>query len=197
MNNIGRRKRNAKTNHPKIPSKQKQAIKLKQKLIFLSISISSKSFLKAHIVSSSIIAMGGAQALSLDNKSGGSISAATYESMGLEEYEIGEKGAPRIVWVVGSVLEKVIKKNEKMMKGWKHKDVIITAFHGTRPPSLSVHQYIDRIFRYSSCSPACFVVAYVYLERFLSRTAGFLTSLNVHRLLITSIMLAAKFLDDE
>nr|GMD45336.1 cyclin-P3-1-like isoform X2 [Ipomoea batatas] len=106
--------------------------------------------------------MGGAQALSLD-KSSRHVSAATsYENMGLEEYEIGEKGAPRIV-----------------------------------APSLGVHQYIDRIFRYSSCSPACFVVAYIYLERFLSQTAGFLTSLNVHRLLITSIMLAAKFLDDD
>nr|GLL37269.1 cyclin-U1-1 [Ipomoea trifida] len=78
------------------------------------------------------------------------------------------------------------------------KDAVkITAFHGARAPSLGVHQYIDRIFRYSSCSPACFVVAYIYLERFLSQTAGFLTSLNVHRLLITSIMLAAKFLDDD
>nr|GMD43719.1 cyclin-P3-1-like [Ipomoea batatas] len=141
--------------------------------------------------------MGGAQALSLD-KSSRNVSAATsYENMGLEEYEIGEKGAPRIVWVVGSVVERMIKKNEKMMKGWKQKDVKITAFHGARAPSLGVHQYIDRIFRYSSCSPACFVVAYIYLERFLSQTAGFLTSLNVHRLSITSIMLAAKFLDDD
>ncbi|VFQ98744.1 unnamed protein product [Cuscuta campestris] len=90
-------------------------------------------------------------------------------------------------------------KNNKA--AWKkNKDntynLLVAVFHGSRAPSLTVHQYLDRIFRYSDCSPACFVVAYIYLDRFVARTGAVLTSLNVHRLLITSVMLAAKFLDD-
>ncbi|PHT41350.1 Cyclin-U4-1 [Capsicum baccatum] len=46
-------------------------------------------------------------------------------------------------------------------------------------------------------SSSLFVVAYVYLERFLNLTGCLLTSLNVHRLLITSIMLDIKFVDDD
>ncbi|PHU10109.1 Cyclin-U4-1 [Capsicum chinense] len=60
-----------------------------------------------------------------------------------------------------------------------------------------VQQYIERIFKYSDCSPSLFVVAYVYLERFLNLTGCLLTSLNVHRLLITSIMLDVKFVDND
>ncbi|CAI5486483.1 unnamed protein product [Closterium sp. Naga37s-1] len=45
--------------------------------------------------------------------------------------------------------------------------------------------------------PACFVVAYAYIDRILQEHDDMvITSLNVHRLLITCIMVAAKFLDD-
>lgn len=71
-----------------------------------------------------------------------------------------------------------------------------TMFHGLRAPTLSIRCYIDRIFKYFGCSPSCFVIANIYVDRFLKCTEIQLTSLNVHRLLITSIMLAAKFIDD-
>ncbi|XP_044483848.1 cyclin-P3-1-like [Mangifera indica] len=105
-------------------------------------------------------------------------------------------GTPRVVSVVSSVLERAIQKNESLLQASKKKDVV-AIFHGSRVPSLSIRQYIERIFKYSSCSPSCFVVAYIYIDRFLQQLNAYLTSLNVHRLLITSIMIAAKFIDDE
>lgn len=103
---------------------------------------------------------------------------------------------PRVLSVVSSVFERSIRKNEKLIKGSKMKDVI-TMFHASEVPALSIRRYIERIFKYSRCSPSCFVVAYIYIERFLQRRGICLTSLNIHRLLITSIMVAAKFMDDE
>ncbi|VVA12707.1 PREDICTED: cyclin-P3-1 [Prunus dulcis] len=103
---------------------------------------------------------------------------------------------PRVLSVVSSVFERSIRKNEKLIRRSKMKDVI-TMFHASEVPALSIRRYIERIFKYSSCSPSCFVVAYIYIERFLQRTGICLTSLNIHRLLITSIMVAAKFMDDE
>ncbi|KAF7804753.1 cyclin-P3-1 [Senna tora] len=73
---------------------------------------------------------------------------------------------------------------------------VVTVFHGLTAPTLTVANYIDRIFKYSACSPSCFVLAHIYIDRFLHLTHLKLTSLNVHRLLITTIMLAAKFMDD-
>ncbi|CDP15519.1 unnamed protein product [Coffea canephora] len=115
---------------------------------------------------------------------------------GGEEYDNGTLEPPRILAILASTLEKSILKNEKLLKATNVKDVI-TIFHGLRAPELSIRRYIERIFKYANCSPSCFVVAYIYMERFLHQTNGYLTSLNAHRLLITCFMLAAKFVEDE
>ena len=114
----------------------------------------------------------------------------------LEEYEKSVSGTPRILLILSSVLERTIIKNEKLLKVSKKKDAV-TIFHGMKAPILSIQQYVERIFKYCKCSPSCFVVAYIYIEKFLQRTDAYLTALNVHRILITSIMVAAKFMDDE
>ncbi|KAH9689197.1 Cyclin-P3-1 [Citrus sinensis] len=104
--------------------------------------------------------------------------------------------SPRVLSILSSVLERSIQKNESSSKASKKKEVV-TIFHCLQAPSLSIRQYIERIFKYSRCSPSCFVVAYIYLDRFLQQINGCLTRLNVHRLLITSFLVAAKFVDDE
>jgi len=103
-------------------------------------------------------------------------------------------GIPRVLSLLSSLLERSVQKNENLLEATQIKDV--TIFHGLRAPTLSIRQYIDRIFKYSGCSPSCFVVAHIYVDRFIQSTEVHLTSLNVHRLLITSLMLAAKFIDD-
>lgn len=73
----------------------------------------------------------------------------------------------------------------------------ISAFHGLTRPTISIQTYLERIFKYANCSPSCYVVAYVYLDRFTQQQPALsVNSFNVHRLLITSVMLAAKFMDD-
>ncbi|KAI4369401.1 hypothetical protein MLD38_017843 [Melastoma candidum] len=103
---------------------------------------------------------------------------------------------PQILLHLSSYLEKSIRKNEKSFRASKTKDVV-TIFHGTRAPSMSIKLYLERIYKYSGCSTSCFVIAYVYINRLLHRTQGWLTSLNIHRLLITGTLIASKFIDDK
>ncbi|CAK7340723.1 unnamed protein product [Dovyalis caffra] len=117
----------------------------------------------------------------------------TYMALGL--LDGGVSGTPRVLLLIASVLEKSVQKNEKLLNASRRKDTV-TLFHGSRSPSLSIGEYMERIFKYSRCSSSCFVVAYIYINKFLQRTDAYLTSLNAHRLLISSIMVAAKFLDD-
>uniref|UniRef100_A0A2P2L753 Cyclin-P3-1 isoform X1 n=2 Tax=Rhizophora mucronata TaxID=61149 RepID=A0A2P2L753_RHIMU len=117
-----------------------------------------------------------------------------YQVLGLKELKKGDLGAPRVLMLLSSLLERSVQKNEMQSEANQIKDV--TVFQGLRVPSVSIQQYIDRIFRYSGCSPSCFVIAQIYVDRFLHQTNVHLTSLNVHRLLITSVLLAAKFNDD-
>ena len=42
----------------------------------------------------------------------------------------------------------------------------------------------------------CFVLALIYIDRLITKRRIVLDQLNVHRLLVTSVMLAAKFFDD-
>ncbi|MBA0858111.1 hypothetical protein Goshw_021798 [Gossypium schwendimanii] len=73
----------------------------------------------------------------------------------------------------------------------------MSVFHGLTRPTTSITTYLHRIFKYENCSPCCFVVAYVYLDRFMQMHPSLLlNSFNVHRLLITSVLVSAKFMDD-
>ncbi|KAJ4849010.1 hypothetical protein Tsubulata_033337 [Turnera subulata] len=118
-----------------------------------------------------------------------------YVSLGLQELGKGILGTPRALKLLASLLERSVQKNEMLLETTQIKDAT-TIFHGLRAPAVGIQQYVDRIFKYSGCSPSCFVVAHIYLERFIQHTDVRLTSLNVHRLLITSVMVAAKFIDD-
>ncbi|GAB4840772.1 hypothetical protein Ancab_021534 [Ancistrocladus abbreviatus] len=119
------------------------------------------------------------------------IAFAIYHAMGLKELGKGVSGKPRFLSLLSSLLERSVQKNETSQT----KD-ILTVFHGAKAPPLSIQQYIDRIYKYAGCSPSCFIVAYIYVDRYLECVDALLTSFNVHRLLITSITVAAKFIDD-
>lgn len=118
-----------------------------------------------------------------------------YLRLGLKGSGKGNSGKPRVLSILSMLLESSVQENEKFLETSEAKDVI-TIFHGSRAPSLSIQQYVDRIFKYACCSPSCFVVAHIYMEKFIQCTNACLTSFNVHRLLITSVMVAAKFIDD-
>uniref|UniRef100_A0A8R7P8H9 Cyclin n=1 Tax=Triticum urartu TaxID=4572 RepID=A0A8R7P8H9_TRIUA len=54
----------------------------------------------------------------------------------------------------------------------------------------------NAFFKYAECSPSCFVLALVYMVRHLHQPNVYMTPFSVHRLLITSVVVDAKFTDD-
>ncbi|KAG6500850.1 cyclin-P3-1-like isoform X1 [Zingiber officinale] len=102
---------------------------------------------------------------------------------------------PRILSLISSILETTVAKTENKLDSFEIKETA-SVFSGTRAPTLSIQRYIERIFKYANCSPSCFLLGYIYIERFLEQPNICLTSLNVHRLIITSVVVAAKFMDD-
>jgi len=74
----------------------------------------------------------------------------------------------------------------------------ITTFHAKLPPSISILNYLQRIVKYIPCSTECFVLGLVYIDRIIQKHAQLITinSFNVHRLVISSILVASKFNDD-
>jgi len=56
--------------------------------------------------------------------------------------------------------------------------------------------FFFRIHKYASCSNECYILALIYIDRLIQRNNFLLTELNVHRAVITAVLLAAKFFDD-
>jgi hypothetical protein len=66
-------------------------------------------------------------------------------------------------------------------------------FHLKKPPTISVELYLARLAKLAKCDPSAFVVALVLLDRFQVRNPGFIVNGKcIHRLLITSLLLAIK-----
>jgi hypothetical protein len=95
--------------------------------------------------------------------------------------------------VIASVLTHLTQRN---------KDISITSeklkvFHSLKVPPIGISEYLQRIVKYAYCSSECFIFALIYLDRLITQNKNcHITLYNVHRLLITSVLLAAKGRDD-
>jgi len=66
------------------------------------------------------------------------------------------------------------------------------------PPMANVGEYLAMITRRQNCSPCCAVVALVYIERLKEKIPqACVNSHNIRLLLLTAMMIATKFVEDE
>jgi len=108
--------------------------------------------------------------------------------------KVKEERRNRLVEVLSDVLTRLCERNDRFRKNHP----AITRFHALRAPWIEIKAYLKRIVKYSNCSEECLVLALIYIDRLIKVNGKFmLNSLNVHRLMITSIMLGAKFFDDK
>jgi len=57
--------------------------------------------------------------------------------------------------------------------------------------------YLSRLYTYFQCSEVCFLFSFIYIDRVLDAHPDFVISnLNLHRLVLTCVTVAAKFHDD-
>ena len=79
----------------------------------------------------------------------------------------------------------------------ENKNITTTCFDAIKAPKISIYDYLARIRKYADCSDACYIVAFIYLDRALQSTNFLrLSHLNIHRLILISVVLAIKYLDD-
>ena len=72
-----------------------------------------------------------------------------------------------------------------------------TRFHSVCTPDIPLRKYLKRISRYTDCNVETLVCAVIYVLRISRRSEIIITSLNVHRLLITSVVVSMKYVEDE
>jgi len=108
--------------------------------------------------------------------------------------KVNKERRTKIVDVLSDVLSRLCERNDCLVMI----DTPVTRFHALRAPQITIKFYLERIAKYSNCSEECFILALIYIDRLIQKNGTFLVnSLNVHRLLITSIMVGVKFFDDQ
>ncbi|GAA5805086.1 cyclin-domain-containing protein [Helicostylum pulchrum] len=92
------------------------------------------------------------------------------------------------------LLEKIIKANDSIVKQQPE----YTCFQSRSKPSIDIQAYLTRILKYCPCANECFLSLLVYFDRMSLTCIKQLRidSFNIHRLIISAIMVASKFFSD-
>lgn len=109
----------------------------------------------------------------------------------------GELSDPHFISLYTNVLSRLC--NANAMNSFlpdKHDNISI--FFSTFRQPFSLESYVARLVNFTNCSRSVFVNALVYLDRIKHKDKRLaISEMNVHRILITAIVLSVKFLEDE
>ncbi|XP_076886467.1 cyclin-U2-2-like [Bidens hawaiensis] len=115
-------------------------------------------------------------------------------------YSYQTSNRPLVISVLASLIERTLIRNERIGRKCSSTSTMskkVRMFDCHEIPDMSIQSYLDRIFKYTKAGPSVYVVAYVYIDRFCRSIPEFrVTGRNVHRLLITTIMVASKYVED-
>lgn len=98
-----------------------------------------------------------------------------------------------LVVLISSMLMELIRLNDKIPLREGH----LTRFHSRSPPRISVKEYLQRLAMHATLSPPILLSMVFYIDRLCALYPAFtVSSLTVHRFLISSATVASKGLSD-
>lgn len=99
--------------------------------------------------------------------------------------------------LIGTVIEQVVDNMEAGQDITTSSANYTSHFNSIRIPGISIMAYLSRIHFYADCSDSCYILAFIYIDRLLQNNPGLVLSYrNIHRLLLTAVLLAIKYSDD-
>ncbi|KAI9815788.1 MAG: hypothetical protein M1827_002184 [Pycnora praestabilis] len=98
-----------------------------------------------------------------------------------------------LVFLISTMLMELVRFND----GIPLKDGRLTRFHSRAPPGISIRDYLQRLTTHATLSPPILLSMVYYIDRLCALYPAFtISSLTVHRFLITSATVASKGLSD-
>ncbi len=116
------------------------------------------------------------------------------------------------VCTIAQIINEIIEENEaKEELTLKHSKSNITSelddfddetetsnvFSGKKTPSISIQHYLERILKYTSLEDSTLILSLIYIDRICEIDGFKLNKLNIHRLILTSIIMAIKYNEDD
>lgn len=93
---------------------------------------------------------------------------------------------------ISEILTSIIQNNRKNRNGKKDN----SPFVHEHAPKISIFDYLLRIQKYSNIENSSFIIALIYIDRICTKKGIILTKYNIHRILFTAILIAAKYNED-
>ncbi|KAL9596870.1 MAG: hypothetical protein Q9219_005496 [cf. Caloplaca sp. 3 TL-2023] len=107
------------------------------------------------------------------------------------QYEICD--VKELVVLISNMLMELVRFNDEIPL----KDGRLTRFHSRAPPGISIKDYLQRLTTHATLSPPILLSMVYYIDRLCALYPAFtISSLTVHRFLITSATVASKGLSD-
>ena len=72
-----------------------------------------------------------------------------------------------------------------------------TPFDHDHMPKISIYDYLLRIQKYSNAENNTIILAIIYIDRICNKTGLILNKYNIHRILISAILVAIKYNEDQ
>lgn len=123
------------------------------------------------------------------------------------EYDLAGFPTKDTIKMLTFLLEEIIQTNDSIQptpglerrKSLTHSS--FTCFQARSIPSISIYAYLTRILKYCPCANECFLALLVYFDRMAktssTRVNGLrIDSFNIHRLIISGVMVASKLFSD-
>jgi hypothetical protein len=125
-----------------------------------------------------------------------------------QEFGLGTHPVKDTIKILTALLEKITLTNDQHHLETSNNNTALqpsssyTCFHARSIPSISIHAYFTRILKYCPCANECLIALLVYFDRMtlpqphLHLKPLHIDSYNVHRLIITGLMISSKLYSD-
>ncbi|ORX80689.1 cyclin-domain-containing protein [Anaeromyces robustus] len=98
-----------------------------------------------------------------------------------------------LIYLIAEMLEKLTKYNDQITLTKEN----LTRFHSRKAPEISIYDYLKRIVKYAAIDKVALLSLLIYIDRICKRHRLFtISSLTVHRFIITSLTCASKAMCD-
>ncbi|KAF4632234.1 hypothetical protein G7Y89_g5893 [Cudoniella acicularis] len=98
-----------------------------------------------------------------------------------------------LVVLIANMISELIQTNDRLPP----RDAALTRFHSRTPPGISVLDYLQRLAKHATLTPPILLSMVYYIDRLCALYPAFtVTTLTIHRFLITAATVASKGLSD-
>lgn len=118
------------------------------------------------------------------------------------QFDISTYPVKNTIKLVTALLERIIRENDQinLEKDGKINKSNYTCFHARSIPSISIQAYFNRILKYCPVANECLIAILVYFDK-MTEAKGkkkpfHIDSYDIHRLIITGLMIASKLYSD-